>query len=443
MTVPNKILRVLQNDQSLRSREIAERLDASWSTVKRHLDALLEAGQVQREKDGRITRYRLVTAVAQLPDSAPAQPLSAELPWSPASLALRKSLTRPLAMREVVTYHRDLVDSYQPNQTAWLSPSLTVVLEAEGRMRGQQPAGTYARKVLEPLLIDLSWSSSRLEGNRYTLLDTQRLFESGVTQGDLDAVMLLNHKAAIEFMVDAVPEYGLNSAVIRNLHGLLMQDLLADSNALGSIRQTVVNISGTTYFPTQVPSLLEEMFELILDKARQIKNPIEAAFFLWINLAYLQPFEGGNKRTSRLAANIPLMLYNCSPLSFLDVNPQDYALAMMGVYEQRDMAMAADLFVWVYRRSISKYGVMLEAMGVPDPVRLQYREVLNEAIGAVVRDRLTAGSVVAGLPLSEDEKRQFQPLLQAELDILALHNCARYRLTMRQVTEWIKAGRPS
>lgn len=64
MTVPNKILRVLQNDQSLRSREIAERLDASWSTVKRHLDALLEAGQVQREKDGRITRYRLVTAVA-------------------------------------------------------------------------------------------------------------------------------------------------------------------------------------------------------------------------------------------------------------------------------------------------------------------------------------------------------------------------------------------
>ncbi|MNI94593.1 hypothetical protein D3C73_1527180 [compost metagenome] len=86
---------------------------------------------------------------------------------------------------------------------------------------------------------------------------------------------------------------------------------------------------------------------------------------------------------------------------------------------------------------------MLEAMGVPDPVRLQYREVLNETIGAIVRDRLTAGSVVAGLPLSEDEKRQFQPLLQAELDILALHNCARYRLTMRQVTEWIKAGRPS
>lgn len=170
---------------------------------------------------------------------------------------------------------------------------------------------------------------------------------------------------------------------------------------------------------------------------------IEAAFFLWVNVAYLQPFEDGNKRTSRLAANIPLMLYNCSPLSFLDVTSQDYALAMMGVYEQRDMAMAIDLFTWVYRRSISKYGLMLQAMGVPGPVRLQYREVLNEAISAVVRERSSIEQVVASLALSQEQKNEFQPLLKAELDVLAQHNCARYRLTMRQVTEWIEAGRPA
>ncbi|WP_313430217.1 Fic family protein [Pseudomonas sp.] len=442
MTLPNKILIALQGNQALSSRELAERLDASWSTVKRHLEVLLEAGKVEREKDGRTARYRLKFAVPLASDSEQAPSITADLPWSSESRALRASLLRPLAMREVVTYQRDLVDSYQPNQTTWLPQNLAAALEHEGRMRGQQPAGTYARKVLEPLLIDLSWSSSRLEGNRYTLLDTERLFESGVTGGDLDAVMLLNHKAAIEFMVDAVPEYGLNPAVISNLHALLMQDLLADGAALGSIRQTVVNISGTTYFPAQMPSLLEEMFEQILEKARQIKNPIEAAFFLWINLAYLQPFEDGNKRTSRLAANIPLMLYNCSPLSFLDVNPEDYALAMMGVYEQRNMSMAADLFVWVYRRSISKYGVMLEAMGVPDPVRLRYRELLNESINAVVREGLTVDQVVAGLELPAEEKVQFAPLLRGELEILALHNCARYRLGMKQVKAWIDAGRP-
>jgi len=442
MSLPNKILVALQGGQSLSSRELAERTDASWSTIKRHLEVLLESGKVEREKDGRTTRYRQAAAVPQIAENSREWGASSAIPWSSESQVLRASLLRPLAMREAVTYQRGLVDSYQPNQTAWLPPALAADLEVEGRMRGQQPAGTYARKVLEPLLIDLSWSSSRLEGNRYTLLDTERLFKSGVTDGDLDAVMLLNHKAAIEFMVDAVPEYGLNAAVISNLHALLMQDLLADGTALGSIRQTVVNISGTTYFPTQLPSLLEEMLEQVLDKARQVKNPIEAAFFLWVNLAYLQPFEDGNKRTSRLAANIPLMLYNCSPLSFLDVNLQDYALAMMGVYEQRDMSLAADLFVWVYRRSISKYGVMLEAMGVPDPVRLRYRELLNEAINAVVRERSSADQVVAGLELSVEEKHQIETLLRVELDILALHNCARYRLTMKQVKAWIDAGRP-
>jgi len=221
-----------------------------------------------------------------------------------------------------------------------------------------------------------------------------------------------------------------------------MQDLLADPNALGCIRQTVVNISGTTYFPTQVPSLMQKMLEQVLDKARQIKNPIEAAFFLWVNLAYLQPFEVGNKRTSRLAANITLMLYNCSPLSFLDVGREDYALAMMGVYEQRDMAMAADVFTWVYRRSIAKYGVMLEAMGVPDPVRLQYRELLNEAINAVVREGVTVEQAMDEMALAVATRAELAPLLRSELEVLGLHNCARYRLPLKQVQAWIDAGRP-
>ncbi|MFX6743338.1 hypothetical protein ABTH23_19790, partial [Acinetobacter baumannii] len=85
---------------------------------------------------------------------------------------------------------------YVPNVSSLLPSILAASLADEGRMKGQQPAGTYARKVLEPLLIDLSWSSSRLEGNRYSRLATEQLFRSGTTGGDLDAVMLLNHKAA-------------------------------------------------------------------------------------------------------------------------------------------------------------------------------------------------------------------------------------------------------
>jgi len=438
--------------------------DASWATVKRRLQALLQSGQVTSEGRARATRYRLVEnatspsvtpsyinpyalAEPRLSYPSPAvatargQSNASSPAWSSASLLLQQSLQRPLAARDFVTYRREFVEDYVPNVSALLPATLADTLMQEGRMQGQQPAGTYARKVLEPLLIDLSWSSSRLEGNRYTRLATEELFKTGLQAGDTDAVMLLNHKAAIEFLVDAVPEHGLSDALVRNLHALLMQDLLADTNSLGNIRQTLVNISATTYQPSQVPALLENMFGLILAKARQIKNPVEAAFFLWVNLAYLQPFEDGNKRTSRLAANVPLMLYNCAPLSFLDMTVEDYVDAMLGVYEERNVAMAADLFTWAYRRSIRRYAVTLEAVGAPDPVRLQFREALNEAIRTIVADGRTLAQAVAALRLSERETAQFQPLLAQELKGLDVHNCARYRLSLAATRAWVAAGR--
>jgi Fic family protein len=148
-----------------------------------------------------------------------------------------------------------------------------------------------------------------------------------------------------------VPEQGLTLGVVCNLHAVLMQDLLFDSGGLGAIRRKVVNIDDTVYIPSQVPSLLSEMLDRLLATAAQVKNPLEAAFLLWVHIAYLQPFEDGNKRTSRLSANMPLMLYNRAPLAFLDVDRALYAEAMLGVYERRDVSLAVDLFEWTYRRS--------------------------------------------------------------------------------------------
>lgn len=455
MPVREDILQILHARQReahpwLSSSELASSIDTSWSTVKRQLDVLLKAGLVLREGRGRATHYRVV-------DQAPAwvyattniairlaepAPDTNGMIWSEHGLALLAHLRQPLASRTPVGYQRSFVDDYVPNQSSLLPPALAQALADEGRMQGQQPAGTYARRVLEPLLLDLSWSSSRLEGNRYSLLAAQELFNRGAAGTDLDAIMLLSHKAAIEFMIDAVPMHGLTSAIISNLHALLMQHLLPNTKGLGHIRRTVVNVSGTTYLPIQAPALLQEIFDHILEKARLIKNPVEAAFFLWVNLAYLQPFEDGNKRTSRLSANIPLMLYNSAPLSFLDVEAQDYAYAMMGVYERGDVALAVDLFTWSYRRSIRKYAIQLDAAGVPDPVRLRFREKLNEAISRVVRARQTTNAAVAALALSEDDVHVFRPILVEELLVLDLYNCARYRLPMELVHEWVEAGRP-
>lgn len=425
------------------STQLVKETGGSPATVKRMLERFLSANKLVKQGQARATRYSLAEQ-AGIPSTAdtPA-PATAGPQWSKRSVELLQRLSAPLGTREPVTYRRSFVEDYKPNESALLPAKLSEELAQLGRMHGQQPAGTYARKVLEQLLIDLSWSSSRLEGNTYSLLATEELFKSGVSDGKIDAVMLLNHKSAIEFLIDAVPTYGLSIGLVRNLHSVLMRDLLPDVDDLGTIRNKVVNISDTVYVPSQVPTVLEEMLESIISKARLIKNPIEAAFFLWLNLAYLQPFADGNKRVSRLAANIPLMLYNQAPLSFLDVSPQDYAQAVLGVYEFRDVSIAVDLFDWTYRRSLKKYTVILESMGTPDPVRLRYREMLNEAVGLVVRDKNTLQATLAVLDLTEASAPGFQALLTDELKNLEVFNCARFRLTMTQTASWLAAGRPS
>ncbi len=426
------------------SADIVLQVQASSATVKRYLDDLVQSGALTRKGKARSVRYCLSPiAPIESKDSQSKRATESEVtfPISLKSQILLHKLCQPLAMRTPVTYQRDLVEGYKPNETFLLPKDIAETLAKEGSMQDQQPAGTYARKVLEQLLIDLSWSSSKLEGNRFTLLATEELFQRGTENGDTDSIMLLNHKRAIEFLVDAVPEYGLTHSLIRNLHSLLMQDLMMNARGLGEIRTKVVNISDTVYIPNQVPAQLEQMLQKIINVAKRIKNPIEAAFFLWVNIAYLQPFEDGNKRTSRLAANIPLMLYNCAPLSFMDLNAKEYAFAMMGVYELLDMSLAADLFVWTYRRSIKKYAVVMESVGAPDPFRLKYREQLSLAVQQVLKDGKKSASVLHGLDLPPGDKTTFKKLLQVELATISVHNCARHRLSMKSVENWIKKGR--
>ncbi|MGG1944853.1 Fic family protein [Trinickia sp. NRRL B-1857] len=356
---------------------IAAYISSPRPNVNRALAHLIAIGAIERQGAGRSVTYR-VPEKAPLPVDVTAVPHEAATayvspPWSTVGRNLITALSAPLGARHRVSYHRSYVDQYQPNVSSLLPAALGAQLYEIGKSKDQQPAGTYARKLREILLIDLSWYSSRLEGNRKSLSDTQALFERGCLESDdRDAIMLLNHKEAIEFLIDAVPSEGISVLVVRNLQSVLLRDLLLDAADLGAIRKKVVNIQDTVYVPSQLPSLLEETLEKIIEKARLIRNPVEAAFFLWVNLAYLQPFVDGNKRTSRLAANMPLMLANCSPLSFIDVGQSDYALAMIGVYERLDTTLAVELFEWTYRRSVAKYHAVVEAMGEPDALRANH-----------------------------------------------------------------------
>lgn len=415
-------------------------IDAPRPTVNRHLAKMVAKGLIRKLYAGRATRYALF-------DSAPAvnsrSLTGSAFKFPPACNPIIEHLTAPIGTRKPVTYSRTFIDDYEPNQSSLLPPGLANQLFEQGRARGQQPAGTYARKVLQQLLIDLSWHSSRLEGNQKSWLDTKELFARGhAEEGDIDALMLLNHKEAIEFVVDAVPHYGVTEAVVRNIQSVLMQGLLTNTEALGRIREFVVTITDSVYLPLQTPQILGELLKQIIEKARHIKNPIEAAFFLWMNIAYLQPFEDGNKRTSRLCANLPLLLQNCAPLSFLDVEQSDYALAVLGVYEQQNVSLAVELFAWTYRRSIDKYAVILESMGAPDQFRQRYRERLGDGVRQVVVDGLAVDLVVSGLGIPADDREAFSELLRQELTQLESFNCARYRLGIPLAERWVQAGRP-
>lgn len=291
--------------------------------------------------------------------------------------------------REPVGYDRTWLEGYRPGVDWLLPPAIRERLHESGRTpEPERPAGTYARDIIGRLLVDLAWASSRLEGNTYDRLDTQNLLEFGQRAEGKDAEeaqMILNHNRAIEFLVDDADRVGFAPSSIRALHAALSENLLGDPADEGRLRRRPVQITGTPYMPMAIPQVIEDAFGLLLTKADAIPDPIEQAFFAMVHLPYLQPFADVNKRTSRLAANIPLIAANLCPLSFVDVPVRAYVEGTLAVYELRRVELLRDVFVWAYERSCTRYRVVRDATVQPDPIRLRYREAIDAAIRDVVR----------------------------------------------------------
>ncbi len=430
-------------------REILRSLKGvSERTLHRRLDELVNRNELVRIGQARAARYALPprTPEANTVEAAGALLVDAEIhvPMSDAGSEIRAYVRQPIQARKPVGYNREFLERYQPNQTTYLLRHHREHLHRIGRMEGgERPAGTYARELLGRLLIDLSWASSRLEGNTYTRLETQRLIEFGEAaegKDQTEAQMILNHKAAIEMLVDGAEEIGFDKYTFFNVHSLLSENLLADPNASGRVRRRIVNISGTTYHPLAIPQQLEEYFGQILAKTNAIENPFEQAFFLMVHLPYLQPFEDVNKRVSRLGANIPLIKQNLCPLSFVDVPEKAYIEGTLGVYELNRAELLRDVFLWAYERSCQRYQVVRNAVAPPDPIRLQYREAIASAVGDVVRGlKEPTRSVVREIASALVPKAEIERFVVLTLEDLArLHqgNLARYRLKLNEYQAW-------
>ena len=367
-----------------------------------------------------------------------------EIPRSADSQDILAYINQPLFERKPVGYQHEFLESYVPNETYYLPQNLRHQLHQIGRTTtAYSPVGTYSRAILNRLLIDLSWASSQLEGNTYSLLDTRQLIErgkAGLGKAQFETQMILNHKTAIELLVDNVETAQFNRYMLLNLHSALSENLLSNSIDEGRVRQHAVEIGKSVYRPLDVPQKIDETLDILLNKAQQIHDPFEQSFFAMVHLPYLQAFADVNKRTSRLAANLPLFRANLCPLTFIGVPAAAYNRAILGVYELTRVELLRDLYMWAYQRSAQEYITARQNVAQPDPLRMAWRDTIKKTLRAVVtqpeQDPLSMIQTAVKNEVPDAERSEVQALIVEELRHLHEGSLARYGLRLADYHAW-------
>lgn len=313
----------------------------SDATLKRVIAAGIKAGDIVAEGKARATRYRL-SPQAQL-----LMPLN-----------LDTYFALEVDERQVhSSYNFELINGLLA-ETRLFSDKEQAHLDAlqdEFRQHVNELTDNEYRKEMERLGIDLSWKSSQIEGNTYTLLETERLLrESKTAEGKTkeEAVMLLNHKDALSFILDN-PDYlqELTVSHIEDIHQLLTKDLSIDKG----LRRHRVGITGTNYHPLdnefQIREAMRDACKLINSKY----NIFEKALLTLLLLSYIQPFSDGNKRTARITSNAILIANDYCPLSFRSIDSIDYKKAMLIFYEQNNLYAFKQIFIEQFEFAVKEY----------------------------------------------------------------------------------------
>lgn len=420
---------------------LARHPEIARRTAQRWISQMIASGLVCAHGEGRSRRY---FAAPGAPATEARDRFPDFIPLSADSADVLAYVDQTLAARTPVGYQRDFLEAYQPNRTGYLSEPLRRQLHRIGRTpQTEAPAGTYSRAILNRLLIDLSWASSHLEGNTYSRLDTRELIEHGKAahgKAAIETQMILNHKTAIELLVENIETAGFNRYTLMNLHSALAENLLPNPADEGRIRQHAVDIGQSVYRPLSAPQMIDDLLDMLLTKANRIENPFEQSFFMMVHLPYLQPFADINKRTSRLAANLPLFRANLCPLTFIDVPVHAYSRAILGVYEMNRVELLRDLYVWAYERSAHEYLAIRQELAEPDPVRLAWRSFIKQTVRDVVmhpdQDPLMLIRQATDTEVPARERNDVQSLVIEELRRLHEGVLARYGLKPSELAAW-------
>lgn len=424
-----------QAQQRLSLPELLARLGPAFTerSTRRWLQELSQTGYILKTGQKRGTQYAIRSVVSSIESSI----------FSNENLPALSKIKRPLFEREPVPYHIEWLDAYQPNKDFYLRQEARAALHAGGENAALEAAGTFARKIYNRLLIDLSYNSSRLEGNTYSLLETEKLIIEGVAPSDKlteEKVMILNHKEAIRHLVDRAPRLEINSAEICTLHYLLSDGLVPPQYA-GKLRNHSVRISASTYLPLDDQKRLQEQLHKVCACAASITDPFEQSFFLLIHIAYLQAFTDVNKRTSRLSANIPLIQHNLVPLSFNAIDKDDYASAMIAIYELNDTGPLADLYLFSYQRTCQEYKA-LSVNANFDETRIRFREERRTLLREIILKNLHQEALeqtvqtFCGAHIPDAHRTSFQRTVHEDLAEMTESRIAGLGIDLQQLHRW-------
>ena len=325
------------------SKDIHEgtQLNIGYATVKRVLKKLNESNYIEIEGKGKGTKYRISPAYAAT------KPID-----------LDDYFEKEIDERKIIeSFNFDFISGVLPKVDLFTRSELEKLEKLQKRYLENIKTLSDAQyqKELERLAIDLSWKSSQIEGNTYSLLETERLLRDkqtaeGKTQAE--ATMLLNHKEALDFILEH-PDYldPIQVNRIEDIHSILVKDLEVARN----IRRHRVGISGTNYKPLdnefQIREAMQEMCALVNSK----QSVFEKALLILVLLSYIQAFDDGNKRTARIVSNACLIHNKHCPISFRTVDSVEYKKAMLLFYEQNNISAFKSIFIDQFEFAVKTY----------------------------------------------------------------------------------------
>jgi len=338
-----EIIEFIKKNKEVSSREIFEdnSLSISYATIKRILSRLADDNLLTKKGVGKSTKYAISPTY--------------EITYP---VDLEEYFKKEIDERDIrESFNLKLIPEILKKCSVFTAKELDQLelLQAKFKENISQLSENEYKKEFERLAIDLSWKSSQIEGNTYSLLETERLLKeretaSGKTKEE--AIMLLNHKDAIDFIIEN-PDYlnPLSVRKIEDIHNILIKELGVDKN----LRKRRVGISGTNYRPLdnefQISEALSEMCDLINGK----KNVFEKALLLLVLVSYIQPFADGNKRTARIVSNAILINHKHCPVSFRTIDAVEYKKALLLFYEQNNISSFKEIFIDQFKFAVNTY----------------------------------------------------------------------------------------